>query len=165
LTAEPRGKAVEATGAGYLCFQYVAGAEWGALLIVGATGLPVEFLYSGPLRPTPVQAILYQERLGSEVRLSLVRALQRAMKSRPHFLAVAAEDVLPELMEALSLPLIALSAEARAWLRPPDAEALRTFERLDQTLGIAEPLGRARAALAYVVEYESGRAQGGEGPE
>jgi hypothetical protein len=162
VTGERTQRTGNTDGAGYLCFQSAAAAEWGALLIVGATGLPVEFLYSGPLRPTPVQAILYQDRLGPEVRLSLVRALLRAMKCRPHCVVVAGEEALPEVVEELSLPLLALTADGSEWLRPPDGEALRTIERLEQTLGVAEPVGRARAALAYVVEYEATRARGGE---
>jgi hypothetical protein len=153
---ERTSKQVDVSGAGYLCFQSASeGAEeWAALLVVSAHGLPQEFLYSGPLRPTPVQTILYQDQLASQVRLSLVRSLLRGLRSRLLFLAVRVEELDGALLEALKGPVLGLSGDTGEWLREPvpAAEALRA--RLEEVVGVAEPLGRAVAALAYVVEYE-----------
>ena len=147
--------------AGYLCFhrEPEAESEWAALLVVDARGLPVEFLYSGPLKPTPVQAILYQDQLRLQVRLSLVRALLRGLRSRPAFLALQEEDVDRALLAELKAPLYVAGAGGGGWLAdpPPAAEAVR--RRLEEGAGAAEPFGRARAALAYVVEFETSRSE------
>lgn len=156
---EPVAKQTETSGAGYLCFQALGdeGEEWAGLLVVSPSGLPVEFLYSGPLRPTPVQAILYQDRLAREMRLSLVRSLRKGLRSRLLFVAVAPDELDPDYQQELNCPVLALLAEAGEWIAgaSPAADALR--QRLDSVVGLAEPLGRTRAALAYVVEFEHNR--------
>ena len=156
---EPDAKQTQTSGAGYLCFQAAvdAGEEWAGLLVVSPNGLPVEFLYSGPLRPTPVQAILYQDQLAREMRLSLVRSLQKGLRSRLLFVAAAPEELDPAFQQELTCPLLVLQGETDEWIAgsSPAADALR--QRLDEVVGIAEPLGRTRAALAYVVEYEHNR--------
>lgn len=161
VTTERTSRKPEPSGAGYLCFQPdPRRGDWAALLVVSPTGLPVEFLYSGPLRPTPVQSILYQDRLGLEVRLSLVRSLLRGLRSRPAFVALPREDWGPELGEELShYPLLCLSeGEGEGdWLATPAPGAEAVRRHLEQVLGVGEPLGRARAALAYVAEYEHTR--------
>lgn len=143
-------------GAGYLCFQSSGeeGGEWAALLVVSSGGLPIEFLYSGPLRPTPVQEILYQERLAPEVRLSLIRALVRGLRARPVFVAGAAEELDAAFEREFSCPLLSIVESGPRWSRAPGPPAEALLQRLEDVVGVAEPLGRARAALAYVVEYE-----------
>ncbi len=154
----------ETAAGGYLCFQEAEhGREWwAALLVVDRSGLPHEFLYAGPVRPTPVQSILYQDRLDGEVRLTLLRALLRGLRSRPAFLAAAEDEAGEWLAEAGGAPLLAVAEGAAAWtwrgLPGPDAEAAAAA--LESTVGTAEPLGRAVAALAYVVEYERSRGTG-----
>ncbi|MCC2670286.1 MAG: hypothetical protein K0Q72_2757 [Armatimonadetes bacterium] len=149
----------EASGAGYLCFQreHAAGeeeCEWAGLLVVNPNGLPLEFLYSGPLRPTPVQQILYQDQLAREVRLSLVRSLRKGLRSRLLFTAAADYEADPAFQVELGCPLLILDGEHEAWATEvtPAARAMR--ERLEEVVGVGEPLGRTRAALAYVVEFE-----------
>ncbi len=148
-------------GAGYLCFQTgTDGETWAALLVVGATGLPLEFLYSGPLRATPVQVILYQDRLESEVRRSLVRSLLRGLRVRLALVGVEPADLDAELMAEVPCPILLLPPPASggpAWAGDPSPAALSARERLDLAVGAEEPLGRARAALAYVVEFERAR--------
>jgi len=149
----------EISCAGYLCFQSSAEGteEWAALLAVDERGLPQEFLYSGPLRPTPVQSILYQDQLSAQVRLSLVRSLFRGLRSRLGLVAVSAEEWDATLAEDVAPPVLVIGGEKAAWLGepPPTAEGLR--RRIEDAVGETEPLGRARAALAYVVEYERSR--------
>ena len=157
--AERTSRQPEAAGAGYLCFLSASGEEWAGLLVVAAGGLPQEFLYSGPLRQTPVQTILYQDRLLPEVRLSLVRSLLRGLRSRLALVAVRAEELAPELPEALLCPVLALGGEGGGWLLEPDAAAETLRRHVDEAVGIEEPAGRALAALAYVVEYERSRAE------
>lgn len=146
-------------GAAYLCFhsEPERGGEWAALLVVNAGGLPQEFLYSGPLRPTPVQAILYQNQLDDQVRVSLVRSLLRGLRSRPAFFVAAAGDLTQAAASELRAPVLLLQDAEGRWLGDPSPAAEMTRRRLDESLGIAEPAGRARAALAYVVEYERTR--------
>jgi hypothetical protein len=155
---DPTPRQTEAPGAGYLSFQSTTdGDEWAALLVVGPSGLPAEFLYSGPLRPTPVQAILYQDRLAGEVRLSLVRSLVRGIRSRPSFVGLRAEDLGPGFEREFRCPLLVVEGETGAWAGEAGAAPEAMRRRLEEAVGIAEPLGRARAALAYVVEYERSR--------
>lgn len=156
---ERAAKQAEPVGAGYLCFQSggESDGEWAGLLVVSPNGLPLEFLYSGPLVPTPVQAILYQQDLERELRLSLVRSLRKGLRSRLLLAAAHADEVVPMLVEELGCPVLVLRDETSEWPAPPPpaAEALR--KRLEEVVGIGEPLGRTRAALAYVVEYERTR--------
>jgi hypothetical protein len=156
---EPGAKQTETSGAGYLCFQALGdeGEEWAGLLVVSPNGLPLEFLYSGPLRPTPVQAILYQDQLAREMRLSLVRSLRKGLRSRLLFAAVAPDELDPEYQQELNCPLLALRGETAEWVAEAASAADALRQRLDSVIGIAEPLGRTRAALAYVVEYEHAR--------
>lgn len=146
----------ESPGAGYLCFQSGAdeGEHWAGLLVVTPNGLPQEFLYSGPLRATPVLAILYQERLEPQVRLSLVRSLLRGLRSRLTFLAVRPQDLDPAVLEEAKAPALVLEGETGSWLRAPAPPAEAVSRHLEDAVGLAEPMGRAVAALAYVVEYE-----------
>lgn len=152
-----------AEGAAYLCFhsEPEGGGEWAALLVVNAGGLPQEFLYSGPLRPTPVQAILYQDQLAEQVRVSLVRSLLRGLRSRPAFFTVQAGDLSRVIASEFRAPVLALQEAEGQWLAEPSPAAETTRQRLEESLGIAEPVGRTRAALAYVVEYERTRNQSG----
>jgi hypothetical protein len=153
---EPVTKQSETSGAGYLCFQTVGseGEEWAGLLVVDPRGLPLEFLYSGPLRPTPVQAILYQDHLARELRLSLVRSLRKGLRSRLLFVAATPEELDPQYQSEVGCPLLALEGEAGTWVEPGGAAAEALRRHLETVVGITEPLGRTRAALAYVVEYE-----------
>jgi hypothetical protein len=139
--------------AAYVCFQSDRDAEWAAALVVGPHGLPVEFVYSGPLRPTAVQAILYQDRLASQVRLALLRSLLRGLRSRPAFFAFSPADMDAEAAAELKRPVLTLG-DAQDWLAPSDGAARVLQTSLEGAVGAAEPLGRAVAALAYVVEYE-----------
>ena len=155
---EPARKQSQTTGAGYLCFQRAGGGEeWAALLVVSPTGLPLEFLYSGPLRPTPVQEILYQDRLAQEVRLSLVRSLLRGLRSRLAFTAAACEELDFAFQPELRCPLLSLGDGEAEWSAAPGSAAAAFRQHLEEVVGVAEPLGRARAALAYVVEFERSR--------
>jgi hypothetical protein len=156
---EASSRQAETDGAGYLCFHSGSGGEaWAALLVVTPNGLPQEFLYSGPLRPTPVQTILYQDQLVPQVRQSLVRALLRGLRSRLIFMALPAEDADPVLLAEIRRPVLALGGETGAWMADSDLPAERLRERIEEVVGVREPLGRAMAALAYVVEFERSRA-------
>jgi hypothetical protein len=146
-------KQVQNAAVGYLCFQSVQDEEWAAMLVVEPGGLPQEFLYSGPLRPTPVQEILYQDALVGQARLSLVRSLLRGLRSKPVFVAVRADDADAAWAAEIRSSILLLNAPAE-WLSEPSAAAAGALQRLEETVGVSEPMGRAIAALAYVVEYE-----------
>ncbi len=142
-------------GAAYLCFQSAGDGEaWAGLLVVTPRGLPNEFLYSGPLRTTPVQGILSQDRLIPQVRVSLLRALLRGLRSRFVLLAVRAADFEPELASEVRCPVLVVDGDTPQWLRAPDAAAEAMQAQLEAAVGALEPLGRVVAALAYVVEFE-----------
>src|SRR5438045_4054885 len=117
MPEEPVPKTAQAAGAGYLCFWSPAGESgagegdeepeaWAAMLVVNARALPQEFLYSGPLRPTPVQAILYQDRLESEIRLSLVRSLLRGLRSHLSFVAIGCDELDLDFSRELPCPVL-----------------------------------------------------------
>jgi hypothetical protein len=122
--------------------------------VVTREGLPQEFLYSGPLRPTPVQAILYQDRLLPQVRLALVRALLRGLRSRLVFVSLRAAEIEREVLAELRVPLIILQDGAADWASPPSESAGAFHSGIEEVVGVVEPMGRAAAALAYVAEFE-----------
>jgi len=151
----------------YLCFQSVPhetgeAEEWAALLVVTAQGLPHEFVYSGPLRPTPVQAILYQDQLAAQLRLSLVRSLLRGLRARPLFVGATPGSMDPAAADVFRLPILIVEEGAASWLASPTPAAEAAAQRLEGVVGLGEPLGRAVAALAYVVEYERPKPRGEE---
>lgn len=151
-----RDAATDTLATAYVCFQSAAdGSElWAGMLIVTRTGLPQEFLYSGPVRPTPVQSILYQDRLSEQMRVALLRSLLKGLRSQIAFACLRPEDVDQTFLAEMKCPILLLEGDDGCWDRDsgPAAEDLR--QALRDTVGIAEPIGRCIAALAYVVEYE-----------
>jgi hypothetical protein len=68
----------------------------GGLLTVNETGLPTEFIYSEPVRPSKLQVSLYGSTLGRYLMLDVVgKGLVDASQSRGMPVVVAQGDMLP----------------------------------------------------------------------
>lgn len=92
----------------------------GGFLITDNTGVPVEFLLTKAVRPTPAQKILYGKRLGSYLSVDLcARQLVDDVKTRPGIIFVENEALLG-LHRFTDIPIL--------WLQTP-TELGKTSER------------------------------------
>jgi hypothetical protein len=142
----------------FLVFRQEGEGWWGALLALDGAGIPREFLYAGPAEPTPAHRILYGPTLEGQLLLqALALPMWKALRAAP---ACALSPV--ELPGSLPAPLGVIEAGGVAWLQPATPEAARWLGELEGAFGLEEPLGRAEAALRYVIEHETGaRSPGG----
>lgn len=138
--------------AAYLVFHTDGDSHWGAVLVVNADGVPEEFLYTGPILPTPAQAILYGPTLQPVVKLrKLALPLVASLGAVPT--CVLGSDDLPPIPDQTTG--ILQQGEVR-WRAAPSDEAETLVAALSET-GVTEPLARAEAALKYVVDHERSR--------
>ncbi len=102
----------------------------GGFLITDNTGVPVEFLLTKAVRPTPAQKILYGKRLGSYLSIDLcARQLVDDVKTRPGIIFVENETMLA-LHRFTDIPVL--------WLQTPK-ELGNTSERPSVTSPTQHP--------------------------
>jgi hypothetical protein len=81
-------------------------AYMGAVMVTDARGLPVEFRYTQPVRPTRLQRVLYGGALEEYLRADVIGAcLLKDLKSRPTA-ALVREDLLMALDSAVEYPVV-----------------------------------------------------------
>lgn len=136
---------------GFLVFQLEGGQHWAALLALDTSGVPHEFVYAGPVHPTPAQALLYGPTLEGQILLqSLALPMLKAL--RAYLCCLLVTRLLPP---GLPLP-VGLYAEGQIrWLGETTCAAEQFIADFDAGLGLVEPFQRASNTLRYVIEHES----------
>jgi hypothetical protein len=103
----------------------------GGLLTVNETGLPTEFIYSEPVRPSKLQISLYGSTLGRYLMLDVVgKGLVDASQGRGLPVVVAQGDMLP-LATRVKRPLCHLRQSA---MRPLEQEGQLLEQTADEVL-------------------------------
>lgn len=78
---------------GYFGCVESAGRHIGALMVTNENGIPQEFKYTEPIKPTRIQAILYGGSLERYIKLDVIRAkLFKAISNKPDFMFVDNSD-------------------------------------------------------------------------
>jgi len=147
---------------GFLVFRQEGEERWAALLVIDTAGIPHEFLYAGPARPTRAQALLYGDALESQLRLQmLLRPLLKALRATPACLLSR-----EELPGPLPLPVGVCGDGGLCWMPETGDRAAAAARRFAAALGddLSEPFRRAEAALRYVIDYETGSHSRPSGP-
>jgi hypothetical protein len=83
-----------------------AGKHIGALMITDTNGIPAEFKYTEPIKPTRLQQILYGKSLEHYLKHDVIRAkLFKAMSKKPDFIFISNQN--PSLIgECEGVPVI-----------------------------------------------------------
>jgi len=80
----------------------------GALMVTDGAGIPLEFKYTEPIKPTRIQAILYGGALERYIKLEVIRRkLVKALQNRPDVIFVDNAD-LSLLGPSEGIPVVAL---------------------------------------------------------
>jgi hypothetical protein len=74
------------------CFE-VSGKYMGALMVTDASGIPQEFKYTEPIKPTKIQGILYGGSLENYIKRDVIRGkLFKASSIKPQFVFIDNSD-------------------------------------------------------------------------
>ena len=118
---------------GYAAVDGVEGLIRGASLVVDARGIPLDFRYTDPIRPTKLERVLYGNALNTYLREELVlRSLLGAVESKPQIWLCSETDLL--------MPLRTIGKVKTAFL------SQSTHAPLDAT-GQTEPTSEANVVL------------------
>jgi len=79
---------------GYIACVETGGRYIGALMVTDSAGIPLEFKYTEPVKPTRIQAILYGGSLERYIKLEVIRSkLIKALQNRPDVIFVDHADL------------------------------------------------------------------------
>jgi len=93
---------------GYIACVETGGRYIGALMVTDGAGIPLEFKYTEPIKPTRIQAILYGGALERYIKLEVIRRkLIKALQNRPDVIFVNHSD-LSLLGLSEGIPVVAL---------------------------------------------------------
>lgn len=93
---------------GYIACVETGGRYIGALMVTDGAGIPLEFKYTEPIKPTRIQAILYGGALERYIKLEVIRRkLVKALQNRPDVIFVDNAD-LSLLGPSEGIPVVAL---------------------------------------------------------
>jgi hypothetical protein len=74
------------------CFE-VSGRFMGALMVTDSKGIPQEFKYTEPIKPTKIQGILYGGSLESYIKRDVIRGkLFKAINNKPKYILIDNSD-------------------------------------------------------------------------
>jgi hypothetical protein len=126
---------------GYLTCVETMGRYVGALMVTDGAGIPLEFKYTEPIKPTRIQAILYGGALERYIKLEVIRTkLVKALQNRPEVIFVDNTD-LSLLGASEGIPVVALQ---RARIPPlggaGEVKRPKENELIAQTQEGADPL-------------------------
>ncbi len=126
---------------GYIACVETSGRYIGALMVTDGAGIPLEFKYTEPIKPTRIQAILYGGALERYIKLEVIRRkLVKALQNRPDVIFVDNAD-LTLLGPSEGIPVVALQ---RARIPPiggaGEIKKPKENELIAQTQDGADPL-------------------------
>ena len=79
---------------GYFICNEAGGRFIGALMVTDGAGIPLEFKYTEPIKPTRIQAILYGGSLERYIKFEVIRAkLVKSLKNRPDIIFIDNSDL------------------------------------------------------------------------
>jgi|GEM_PF-1432204 len=170
--AEDRGKAVDEWVLAYLiCPQDAAKAFLGALLITDARGRPLHFAYVLPVRPTPMQRILYGATLNEHVMVDVIvkNLFGDGLGVKPDVVFVDS-DALLNARQIVDTPIARLSRPKETQTdgaslsmfnyetggRADDQEVVgRIVASLEQQIDLLDPFSRMNEALKKALKSEN----------
>ena len=150
---------------GYVVVDGVEGQIRGASLVVDARGIPLDFRYTDPIRPTKLERVLYGSALDTYLREELVlQSLLGAVETRPQMWLCNELDLLVPLRTIGKIKTIFLTPSSHAPLDAvghiePTSEPevlLLQADAVSAPLRMAFPAGsrpdEAQQAVALLVE-------------
>lgn len=100
---------------GYITVETRENYFRGAALVTDARGIPADFRYTEPVRPTKLERILYGGALDVYLREEVILDnLISAVESKPILWLVDDEDLIKPVQKIARIPVIAVSATQRA---------------------------------------------------
>ncbi len=126
---------------GYFTCVEVGGRYLGALMVTDGAGIPLEFKYTEPIRPTRIQAIIYGGALERYIKIEVIRGkLTKSLATRPELIFVDTSDLsLVGLCEGV--PMVALQRARIPHLdRPGDTRRPKENELIVQAQAGSDPL-------------------------
>lgn len=100
---------------GYVMVEGEDGQFRGAALVVDMRGIPVDFRYTDPIRPTRLEKILYGNALEVYLREELIlQSLMGAVETKPQLWICAEEDLILPLKNISRTKAVCISASVHA---------------------------------------------------
>lgn len=100
---------------GYLTIESKDNYFRGAALVTDSRGIPSDFRYTEPVRPTKIERILYGGALDIYLREEVILDnLVKAVESKPVLWLVNTDELIKPVQKATKLPTIALEPTQRA---------------------------------------------------
>jgi hypothetical protein len=126
---------------GYFTCLESGGHYLGAVLVTDGAGIPLEFKYTEPIKPTRIQAILYGGSLERYIKTEVIRAkLVKSLTNRPEVIFIDNTDM-SMLGRCEGIPVIALQqARIQPLEKPGEVKRPKENELIVQLQTGADPL-------------------------
>ena len=126
---------------GYMACLEAAGRYIGALMVTDGAGIPLEFKYTEPIKPTRIQKILYGGSLERYIKLEVIRKkLVKALSNKPEVIFVDQGEIAMAGM-CEGIPVAGLQvARIQPLGRAGESKRPKDNELIAQTQDGADPL-------------------------
>lgn len=151
---------------GYVLIDEEKGVFQGAVMVTDPRGIPLDFRYTDPVRPTRLERVLYGEALEIYLREEiLLKNLLKVLEIRPHLWLCRDRALLQPLAEQGALPVLLVEPTSHAPLEnvgeiQPQGESgsiLLQADPVSAPLRLTVPVGGQAADLLVPILLEAAR--------